>query len=238
MVTTRTSALTGWCRKMTVCVAPIKAQVARFTLLDVCGNPITGEGSAQITTNSFTEIQNTPNYEEGQRFLLRKANGEPCINERDSGFFNWLEQTVTLCSLDPDLLAAVTGETVIVDETDEVTGVVFGGGLLSNHFSLEVWQPVGGEGACSPDGTQRFVYWAFPHVIDAQIQQFTFQNDTFTFGFQSITKPASPLWNIGDAWLSETPAATWGPDKHYAFNITTVPPPEAACGAVELEPVS
>jgi hypothetical protein len=222
----------------TLCAAPIKAQVARFTLVDVCGVPITGDGSAQITSDSFTEIQNTPNYEEGQRFLLRKANGEPCVNERDAGFFNWLQQQVMLCSMDPDLLAAVTGEPVIEDFSEDSagahTGVIFGEGLLENHFSLEVWQPVSGEGACDPTGQQRFVYWAFPHVIDAQIQQFTFQNDTFTFGYQSITRRASELWTIGDPWLASAPVSAWGPGKHYAFNITTVAPPEPACGAIEV----
>lgn len=218
----------------TLCVAPIKAQTARFTLLGVCGELITGSGSAQITTNSFTEISNTPNYEEGQRFLLRKANGEPCVNQRDAGFFNWLEQTTTLCSLDPDLLAAVTGEPVITDGSDNITGVIFGEGLLNNHFSLEVWQPVSGEGACTPGGQQRYVYWAFPHVIDAQIQEFTFQNDTFTFGYSSITRAAHETWTIGDPWLADAPVSSWGPGKHYAFNITTEPPPEVACGAIEV----
>lgn len=223
---------------VTQCVSPIKAQVARFTLVDICGVPIRGPGSAQITTDAFTEIGNTPNYEEGQRFLLRKANGEPCVNQRDPGFFNWLEQTTTLCTLDPDLFAAVTGEPIIEDldasTLGDHTGVIFGEGLLDNHFSLEVWQPVSGEGACDPTGAQRYVYWAFPHVIDAQIQEFTFQNDTFTFGYASITRAASPLWDIGDPWLADGPVSVWGPGKHYAFNITTVAPPEPACGALEL----
>ena len=223
---------------VTQCVAPIKAQVARFTLLDICGRPLTGPGSAQITTDAFTEIANTPNYEEGQRFLLRKANGEPCVNQRDPGFFNWLEQTTTLCTLDPDLFAAVIGEPIIEDSgastTGDHTGVIFGEGLLENHFSMEVWQPVSGEGACDASGLQRYVYWAFPHVIDAQIQEFTFQNDTFTLGFSSITRAAHPDWNIGDPWLADSPVSMWGPGKHYAFNITTVAPPEPSCGAVEV----
>lgn len=221
---------------MTQCAAPIKAETARFTLLDICGVPITGEGSAQITTDSFTEIANSPQYEEGQRFLLRKANGQPCVNERDPGFFNWLQQTTTICTLDPDLIAAVTGSPIIAtDDTEaESTGVIFGEGLLTNRFSMEVWQPISGEGACDAEGQQRFVYWAFPHVLDAQIQDFSFQNDTFTFGFMSITRAAHQDWNIGDPYLADSPAATWGPGNHYAFNITTVAPPEPACGAIEL----
>lgn len=218
---------------MPVCEAPIKAEVARFTLLDACGAPVFGDGSAQVTTDSFIEIANAPNYEAGTRFLQRKANGEPCVNEQDPGFLNWVEQTVNLCTLDVDLIALVTGEDPIVSDTDFV-GVQFGDGLLNARFSKEVWQPVAGQGACDAEGNQRWIYWAFPHEYDAQIQEFTFANDVFTFSYMSKTKPASPLWDIGNPWLSNSPVASWGPGKHYAFAITTVAPPEAGCGAVEI----
>lgn len=218
---------------MPVCEAPIKAEVARFTLLDACGAPVLGDGSAQVTTDSFVEIANAPNYEAGTRFLQRKANGQPCVNEQDPGFLNWVEQTVNLCTLDVDLIALVTGEDPISSATDFV-GVQFGEGLLNARFSKEVWQPVAGQGACDETGAQRWIYWAFPHEYDAQIQQFTFANDVFTFSYMSKTKKASPLWDIGNPWLSNTPVSSWGPGKHYAFAITTTPPPEAGCGAVEI----
>lgn len=220
---------------MTQCVSPIKAEVARFTLVDECGVPILGSGSAQITVDAFTQITNTPNYEEGQRFLLRKANGEPCVNQRDPGFFNWLVQVTTLCSLDPDLLAAVTGDHVLTSTVGaESIGVAFGEGLLTRRFSKEVWQPVSGEGACDPGGLQRFVYWAFPNEGDAQLQAFNFENDVFTFGFQSITRAASTLWDLGAPWLDGNDVVSWGPGKHFAFAVTTVAPPEPGCGAVEI----
>lgn len=226
---------------MTECVSPIKAEVARFTLTDECGLPITGSGSAQVTSDSFTQIQNTPNYEEGQRFLQRKANGKPCVNQRDPGFFNWLEQVVTLCSADPDLLAMVTGDHLLVGsavgpfDEGEGIGVAFGEGLLEQRFSMEVWQPVSGEGACDPEGNPRYVYWAFPNAGDAQIQAFNFENDVWTIGFSDVTRAANPDWDLGDAWLDgNSPVSGWGPGKHFAFAITTTAPPEPACGAVEI----
>jgi hypothetical protein len=205
---------------MPVCEAPIKAEVARFTLLDACGAPVFGDGSAQVTTDSFVEIQNAPNYEAGTRFLQRKANGEPTVN---------------LCTLDVDLIALVTGEDPIVSVAQaDFVGVQFGDGLLNARFSKEVWQPVAGQGACDAEGNQRWIYWAFPHEYDAQIQEFTFANDVFTFSYMSKTRPANPLWDIGNPWLADTPVSAWGPGKHYAFAITTTPPPEAGCGAVEI----
>jgi hypothetical protein len=187
----------------------------------------------QVTADAFTQIQNSPNYEDGQRFLERKANGNPCINEVDDGFLNWIEQTVTLCTLDPDLISMVTGDPVITDNGESV-GVAIGEGILNSRFSTEVWQEVTGDEACDPEGQQRFVYWAFPHQGDAQIQDFTFENAAFTLAFRNRTKKASTLWDIGDPWLADTPASEWDNQRHFALAITSVPPPEAACGAVQI----
>lgn len=218
---------------MSVCASPIRGEVARFTLLDGCGRVVRGDGSAQVTTDAWTEITPTPNYEDGTRYLQKKANGQPCVNEQAPSFLNWIDEVTNLCTLDVDLLLAVTGEDPIVDGT-EFSGVQFGTGLLSARFSKEVWQPVAGEDACDENGLRRWVYWAFPHEFNARIQEFTFQDDVFTFGFASMSKPAHPSWDIGDPWLADSPVATWGPGKHFAFNITTVAPPLAGCGAVEV----
>lgn len=214
-----------------ICASPIKAEVARFTLLNACGVPVTGVGSKQVTTDSFTQIEATPNYEDGERFLLRKANGQPCVNQLDAGFFNWVEETTTLCTIDPDLIAFITGATLLVNGVTG-TGAMLGEGLITARFSKEVWQQVAGAGACDPSGVQRYFYWAFPNEGDAQIQAFTFADATFEFAFASTTRAASPLWFLGNAWLGTNPV--WGPGKHYAFNITTVPPPLPACGAVTI----
>lgn len=218
---------------MSVCESPIKGEVVRFTLLDQCGDPVFGDGSAQVVTDSWTEITVTPNYEEGTRFLQRKANGTICVNELDPASLNWVEESTSLCSLDVDLIAIVTGEDPIASDTDFV-GVQFGEGPLNARFSKEVWQPVAGEGACDAEGNQRWVYWAFPHEFNAQVQELTFTNDVFTFTFNSMSKRASRNWDIGDPYLANNPTATWGPGKHFAFSITSVQPPEASCGAQEI----
>jgi hypothetical protein len=219
---------------VSICASPIRGEVARFTLLNSCGVPVTGDGSAQVTTDAWTEITVTPNYEDGTRLLQLKANGEPCVNEQSPSFLNWIDEVTNLCTLDVDLIALVFGEDPIVDGS-EFSGVTFGTGLLNARFSKEVWQPVAGDDACDENGLQRWIYWAFPHEYNARVEALTFTNDVFTFGFASMSKAASPLWNIGDPWLADSPTATWEPGKHFAFNITTVAPPEPACGALEIE---
>ncbi len=214
----------------TLCASTIQALVVRFTLVDICGTPITGVGSSQVTIDAFTQIVNAPNYEEGQRFLLRSADGSPCVNQKANAFLNWVDQTTTLCTLNPDALVLVTGDRLISTSTTG-TGVAFDDQLLTQHFSMETWQPVAGQ-ACDTGGNQLFAYWAFPNCSDAQIDNFTFQNDSFTFGFKDRTFKAGLNWHVGDDWLGD--AAAWGPNDHYAFNLTTTPPPTAACAATTI----
>lgn len=213
-----------------LCASPIQAEVIRVTRLDQCGIPVTGT-NAQAVIDAFTEIGVSPNYEEGQRFLLRKANGEPCVNQKDAGFFNWVVVTPTLCTLDPTVLVLVTGDRLI---SNGVTGVgaAFGEGILDSHYSIEVWQPVAGSGACDEGGNQQYFYWAFPNLFDSQIQDFTFQNDTFTLGWQSTSQQASTSWDLGDDWLPASGAIVQG--DHYLFSITTVAPPEPYCGTTAV----
>lgn len=213
------------------CAAPIKAEVIRITALDECGVPITGVSSAQVVLDTFTEIENSPQYEDGQRFLLKKANGQPCVNEKDPSFLNWLEQAITLCTLDPSAIALVTADRLITDGVTG-TGVAFSDALLQGRYSVEAWQPVSGSDACVPGGGQRYVYWAFPHMYDAKIQDFTFENDVFTFGWQGLSKRANPAWDLGADWLAD--GGTWGDQEHFAFNITDVAPPTPACGSVTI----
>src|SRR5574339_956445 len=213
-----------------LCVSPFKPLVARFTKLNDCGVPVTGVGSAQVTVDAFASIEVTPAYEDGVRRLTRKSNGELCLNEQDVGFFNWLDEVNKFCVLDPSLIAFVTGGTLLTSGATG-TGAMMGEGLLTARFSKEVWQSVGGSDACDPTGIQRYVYWAFPNEGDARIQAFTFSEDAFEFGFSSRSRRASSLWTIGNSLLGMT---SWGQVKHYEFNITTVAPPAAVCGAVTI----
>lgn len=212
------------------CGSGINAEVIRLTRLDVCGVPVTGTGSAIVVMDGFTQVQATPNYEDGQRFLLRQASGRPCVNTRAASFLNWVELQVDFCTLDPTALTLVSGDRLI---SNGVTGIgaAFGEGLLNQHFSLELWQPVAGSSACV-GGTQNYFYWAWPNAFSATFGAMTFQNDTFTLQFNAITQAASTSWVQGDPWLPGTGAFL--NDEHWGYALTTVAPPVAACGSASL----
>lgn len=217
------------------CASPIKGRVARLIKTDVCGVPVTGASSSKVTTEGFISIEYSPQYEEGQEFLVRKANGALCVNDKDPNELKRVQLTVNFCEVDPDAVVVATGEQLLVSSVGATgTGVAFGEGQLTARFSLEVWQNVAGAGACDASGNPLFVYWAFPNVGNAQVGDYTVENGASTFVLTAETKAASSLW------ASRVGAATWldanvlGSRKHFLFNITTGTPPTAACGAVSL----
>lgn len=223
----------------TICGAPIKARVARICKVNACGVPVTGAGMG-VVTNGFISIETSAEYEDGEEFLVKTANGDPCVNQKDPSFLKRVGLTINFCNVDPDAINILTGERLITGGGPVTgTGVVFGETPLTNRFSLEVWQPLAGAGACGADGLQRYMYWAFMNAGNCKIGDYTFENGTSTFVVTADTAGASPQWGdgpgSGTSWLPTgfTPSAGTYPD-HFLFNITSTEPPTAACGAITI----
>lgn len=216
------------------CVSAIKATTARLIKLDVCGNPVSGAGSAQVVTDGFINIDPSPQYDDGELISTRKANGEFCVYEPGDPQLTQVNLTVNWCVLDPDTITIITGDQLLSAGGLGVTGtgVAFSDGLILNRWSLEVWQLVTGEGACGDDGLQRYVYWAFPNVGGGKVGDLSFGNTALQFTNTAFTKKMGPLWPTragATPYLdSNTPAA----GSHFLYNITTTAPPAATCGAV------
>jgi hypothetical protein len=218
-----------------ICVAPIKGRVVRLVKLDTCGNPVTGAGSAVVVSKGFVRVQSAPQYEEGEEFIQKLADGSLCVNEKDPSQLKRVQLTIDWCQIDPDAVAIITGERLLMNGTTGV-GAAFGEGLIEARYSLELWQNVSGAGACTPSGVANYVYWAFPNVGNSQIGDYTVENGTSTFQTVSDTKGAGYLWGNGPGtagpWLPGT--ETLQTDEHFAYSITQVAPPTPSCGAVLL----
>lgn len=216
------------------CVSPIQARVARLIKLDVCGNPVTGASSAVVVTDGFVSINPSPQYLDGEEHQQRKASGALCVYQKDPSELTRVDLTINWCVLDPDALVVITGERLLTTNSVTGTGVAYGEGQLTSRFSLEVWQPITGAGACDASGNQRYVYWAFPNVGNSKIQDFAFENAPFQYTTLSETKAVGPLWlsrTGADDWLGSNTVES---GEHFLHNITTGQPPTATCGAVLL----
>jgi len=217
-----------------LCASAIKGTVMRLVTVDVCGIPVTGAESAVVVTDGFISIAPSPQYEEGEVYQQRNANGRFCINEKGEPELSRVSLAVQMCVLDPDAFVLVTGERLLTTGGVTGTGVVGGTGLVTARFSMETWQKVTGPGRCNAQGQQLYVYWAWPNVGHAMIQDYSIENGPLTMAFNAETEDASTFWGTGPGtgtkWIEEAVQA----GDHWLFNITSTPPPSASCGAVLL----
>src|SRR5262245_53199819 len=86
----------------TECRKVLKACLAQFVLVDVCGNPITGAESAKLTTKGFISVGATAQIEDGEEFLQRNACGELEIAQKDDDQFKWYDLELSLLQIDPE----------------------------------------------------------------------------------------------------------------------------------------
>lgn len=218
------------------CVNPIQGRIIRVTSLNACGVPVTGAAEtdgapAQIVMDGFTQVQQSPQYEEGERKFLRKANGQPCVNyanEEDS--LTEIELTMDFCLWHPGLLvAAINARLLNFSASPTGTGSGIMEGVSGKHFSVEVWQNVAGDLECDPaTGQQLYVYNAWPHVWNAHYGDSSINLDPTTLQIIGKTKKVSPLWTLGTSWLGAGAISSAFPD-HWLWNITSVAPPAATC---------
>ena len=217
------------------CVVPIKGTHMRIIELDVCGIPVTGASGMVVVNDSFVQIVRSPQYEEGTEFFERNAAGAPCVNQKDDPTLKRFNLTVQLCSINVSATAFVISARELVTGTPTTgTGFAVAEGQPTNRYSLEVWQEVAGQGACDADGNQRYIYNAFPNVGATMLGDYTIELARSILEFTSETRAAAASWAalVGADWL---PAGeTVETDEHWVFNVTTVPPPTAACDPTTL----
>jgi hypothetical protein len=214
----------------TRCYTPIKGRVMRVVLLNECGVPVTGTGSAQIVMSGFTQVQSSAQYEDGDEYIVKTADAALCVNERDASVLKRFELTISLCTVDPGLVANAVSPARLLTYSESPTGTGFAlaEGTSTAHFSLEVWQRVAGSGACDASGTTRYVYNAWPHLFDAKMGDYNIANEPSSLEFTAQSKAVSTQWTVGNSWLG-TGAVSVVAD-HWFQNLTTVAPPTAACG--------
>lgn len=219
------------------CATPIKGVVLRVVQLDVCGNPVTGASSHVVVTNLFTQVAMTPQYETGTDFFERTADGTIGVNQVDPPILKRMSLTTDLLTVDPDMMPYVLSARELVTSAPiSGTGFAMSEGVSTAHYSLEVWQRVAGAGACAVGGVTNYVYNAWPHCYNTQVAAYTISNARSGLSFTCDTAAASAQWLDGpgaSTWLpTGTPSALT--TEHWLWNITTTPPPSAACGAVIL----
>lgn len=219
----------------TICFTPIKGRVLRIVALDECGVPLCGTDAdtALIVASGFTQVQQQADYDTGAEHILRTADSELCVNEKDPDAFKRMNLTIDFCVIDPGIVVTTVAPSRLMQTNNQGTGFALGEGISRKHWSLELWQRVTGPGACDPQGQQLWVYNAWPHIKNGRVGDYTVAVAPSQLQIMGETASVSPLWWVGEDWLGE--GAISPVQDHWFQNVTPVPPPNPECGIQDLE---
>lgn len=214
----------------------------RIVRVDTCGIPVTGTGSLVVVTKGFVQVQNEPQYEDGEEFFERTADGTPCVNQKDDPVLKRFQLTIDFCEVNTTAFAYIASARELTVNAAGVTGqgFAFAEGQPTNRYSLEVWQKVAGSGSCDASGNQRYIYNAWPNLGASKIGSYTVENGRSTFQVISETQAGSTTatigWNngpgSGTSWLPTGESV--GAGEHWLWGVTTTAPPSPACNPTTL----
>jgi hypothetical protein len=212
----------------------LKGRVIRLTRLDNCGVPVVGACSS-IVTEGFVTVEYSPEVEAGEEYLQKNAWGSLSISEKDADRNKWVNVSMTMCEVNPDVLDLVGGGNPLQDAvgTDTI-GASFGVENNLAAFALEVWTKQAGT-SCT-GGNPEWGYFLVPYIINGSIDgSITIENGTMTLGLKGEGQAAVADWGVnpyGDNPLLDTGGMPTG--DLWAYVLTTVQPPAATVGCVAL----
>lgn len=230
---------------MTECRTLIQGTRMRATLVDDCGAPVAGDCST-IVSDGFISVGMSDQVENGDDFKVKNAAGVFCVNQRSRPQLNWIEVTIDLCNVMPELLSLLSGSPLVYDDaTPTPNAVGFGtdsDAYASANFALEVWTNIGrakGVPVCS-GGTARYGYLLLPWLIEGTIDDVKIENGPVNFSIKAITAEGHD-WGVGpyDVVLDRLGAASPLIDalpttRHRHIQFTSLAPPAAECACQEL----
>lgn len=229
---------------MSECRTLIQGTRLRATLIDDCGAPVAGD-CAQIVTDGFISVGMTDNVEAPDEFKQKNAGGNFCLNQRSTPELNWLEVTIILCEVMPELIQFLTGSRLVYD--DAVTPNAIGFGTDSDVYAtasvaIELWTNLGkrrGQTACS-GGTTRYGYLLLPWLLEGTMTDTTIENAPAQWTINTITSDGND-WGVGpydmqlDRFGAASPLFEAIPStRHRHMQFTDMAPPDSLCACQEL----
>jgi len=198
--------------------ASIAGVALRVTRLNADGTTATGAKSSYVMS-SFISVSFTPEYEEGDEFTQKDANGVVCVDYKAPDTLKRVTLELAVCNPDPELTELIAGGTVLTDGLDNVVGYaapLVGTDPNPNGASLEVWSRAIQNGKNAP--VNPYFKWVFPYVVLTPSGDRVIENGLMAQTFSG--------WGLGNAAFDDGPANDWDfpADRPYAYaRVATAP---------------
>lgn len=174
----------------------------RLTRLDATGALMTGP-SASYVTKKFVSLGYTPEYEDGDEFTTKAADGTVCASWKTPRTLKRVTLSIALCDPDPEFSEMIAGGTLLSSGGKSVGWKmpIVGVDPTPNGVAIEVWSfaNVGGRAT----GPTPYWHYVFPYAQMQLSGERAIQNDMMATSFEG--------WAVGNNGFGDGPAAPLWP---------------------------
>lgn len=193
----------------------VAGMAIRLTRLSASGDLVTGP-SASYVTKKFVSLGFTPEYETGDEFTTKAADGSVCVTWKAPDTLKRVTLSIALCDPDPEFTEMISGGTLLSAGGKSVgyKAPLVGVDATPNGVAIEVWSIAnvnGRQAAVNP-----YWHWVFPYTQMHQAGERAIQNDLLATSFEG--------WGVGNVGFGDGPAAPLWPfaaDAPVAYARTT-----------------
>jgi hypothetical protein len=211
----------------------------RLTRLDECCAPLPALAPcAYLVTKGFVSVAYSPEISEAEEIEVKNAAGEICISDPGCDVLKWINTTLSMCAVDPDVLNFVTGAPAVLNTSGNTVGNrIQAGSACATNFALEVWTDIPLE-QCT-DGKE-YGYFLAACVGGGILGDWTIENDALNLELNAKARSGTG-WGVGpwDVDNSTIPPAAvvagplllpMGPLDILDLHKTTIAPPAVTVG--------
>lgn len=220
--------------------ASVRGTRMRLTRLDECCAPLAAATPcAMLVSKGFVSVAYSPEISEAEEIELKNANGDICVSDPGCDVLKWVNLTLSLCNVDPEILNFVTGAPLVLDAAGANVGNrIQTGEACSVNFALEVWTDIPGA-VCSTTNAKEYGYFLAPCIGGGILGDWTIENDALNLELNAKARSASG-WGDGPYAVDNTAAVLpivpgplltpMGPTDVLDLHKTVIAPPAVTDG--------
>lgn len=179
----------------------------RVTRLTPTGAPATG-AEASYVTSKFVSLSFTPEFEAGDEFNQKAANGTICASLKAPDTLKRINLSIALCAPDFEFQELIAGGTLLEDAGATVgyKAPAIGIDATPNGVAIEVWSKaiVGGKVA----GVDPYFHWIFPYAQMHMAGDRVIENGMMASNFEGWAV-GNPAFGTGLTALTTKPVGAW-----------------------------
>lgn len=191
----------------------------RASKLDATGKIVVGAKSSYVL-DTFISVSFTPEYEDGDEFVQKGANGTVCTTFKAPDTLKRVTLEIAVCNPDPEFSEITSGGLLLTETADTVgyASALVGENGNPNGTAIEVWSRAIQEG--KPAAENPYWHWVFPYVVLRPSGERVIENGIMANTYEG--------WGVGNINFDTGPVRTFpfpsATNRPYLYHRTDTAP--------------